>query len=324
MRLSGFKFLTIIIFISILFSFKVFHDLNFSERLFEKRLLIGQGQGIKQISGSLFNDNPPLKLLLILNLYYEAKVNKKYVIPGEYSFKGKLSLRKIVNDITTGNRVIRKIVIPEGFNIYQIKIVLKNSEGLFGAIPTEIEEGSLMPDTYYYFWGDKYLELIRKMKVSMDSFVEKNFKSTKLISDINKLLTLASIVEKETSYPQERPIIAGVYLNRLRIGMILQADPTVIYGITNGETDFNYLLTKADLLSPSPFNTYLVKGLPPKPIGCPGKASILAVINPTITDNYYFVADGNGKHNFASNLSGHNNNVLIYRNHLKSAEISWK
>ena len=292
-----------------------------NENVYDKRFIINKGQGIVDISDIIFEDNKSLKFALIANLYYHSKINKHYVIPGEYSLKGRFSISKISKELISGNRVVRKIIIPEGFNIFQIKKLFERSEGLIGVFPDAVEEGSLMPDTYHYFWGDKISDIVHKMHNEMEKFTNQIFKPNDQIADINKMLTLASIVEKETSHPSERSMIAGVYLNRLKLGMILQADPTVIYGITNGQTDFNYKLTKNDLLTYTVFNTYMLKGLPPTPIGCPGKDSIIAVMHPLDTNNFYFVADGTGKHNFAVNLQNHNINVKNYRDQKKLIQV---
>ena len=129
----------------------------------------------------------------------------------------------------------------------------------------------------------------------------------------DEVLTLASIVEKETGLEEERDLVASVYLNRLQINMPLQADPTVIYAVTKGQTSFYRPIFKSDLATDSPYNTYLNKGLPPTPIACPGKASIMAVLKPAQTTYLYFVASGAGGHEFSSNLGTHNQNVKNLR-----------
>lgn len=309
-KLNSWVLLLILTFIFCLYSY---YQLSIKQRYYQKSFIISKGQGIKGISKTIFKKDNLLQLAAVFQLYIESKISNKYVIPGEYNLSGSYSLNQITKKIISGDRVIRKIVIPEGYNIYQIKLAFEKAEGLVGSFPSNIEEGKLLPDTYYYFWGDLRSQVVKTMQDSMDKFLTKNFQTSVLIADRKRLLTLASIVEKETSVPQERARIAGVYLNRLSIGMILQADPTVIYGITNGQTDFNYKLTKVDLLQASPYNTYLIKGLPPTPIACPGKDSILAVINPELTKDLYFVADGDGKHNFARSLTEHNLNVKAYK-----------
>lgn len=250
-----------------------------------------------------------------------AKFGNKYIIPGEYHVSGETSMKKLMERLLKGDRYIRKVTIPEGYTLFQIKQLLNAAEGLVGEWSINVKEGELLPDTYYYFWGDSKNQIIAKMKQAMDDLLDSVFIANEHLNDRHSLLTLASIVEKETGIGEERPRIAGVFINRLKRKMILQADPTVIYGISNGQTDYNYRLSKADLAINTPYNTYLYNGLPPGPIACPGKSSIIAALNPLSTTELYFVADGSGKHNFASSLSAHNDNVSFYKRSRKLQKI---
>ena len=250
-----------------------------------------------------------------------SKTEHKFLITGEYHFSGHANMQQVLERLIKGDRYIRRITIPEGYTIYQIKQIVDATEGLIGEISKDIKEGELLPDTYFYFWGDHKNKIVGKMKEAMEEYLDKVFVMKPFLSDKRSLLTLASIIEKETGQAEERARIAGVFLNRLKKNMLLQADPTVIYGITNGQTDFNYKLTKADLRKDTPYNTYLYTGLPPEPIACPGKEAILAALNPLLTDELYFVADGVGSHNFATTLKTHNKNVLYYKQNRQIAKI---
>lgn len=235
---------------------------------------------------------------------------------GEYEFPPGISLNETVGFLLSGRTYYRRLSIPEGLTSWNIVELVKAEPALSGEAGEVPPEGSLMPDTYFFTHGDDRAALIGRMRSSMEAFLSETLASATLppeIPDRNALLTLASIVEKETGKPEERPTVAGVYLNRLRIGMMLQADPTVIYGLTGGVGDQGRALTYADLRSDTPYNTYRINTLPPGPIANPGRASILAVLNPAETKALYFVADGSGGHRFAETLEEHNKNVALYR-----------
>jgi len=190
------------------------------------------------------------------------------------------------------------------------------AEGLEGPLTAIPDEGWLLPETYHYSWGDERVDMVLNMAVAMEDAVRdvwaerpKDF----VLKTPLELLTLASIVEKETAIPAERPMIAGVFLNRLRKGMRLQSDPTVVYALTAGSGPLGRALTRDDLKIDSLYNTYAIKGLPPGPIALAGLAALKAVVNPAQTDALYFVADGSGGHVFAKTLKQHNRNVAKWR-----------
>lgn len=244
-------------------------------------------------------------------------LNGRYIQPGEYEIEQGMNAHKILKKILSGDRFLRKVMVPEGYTVYQVKAVLDTSDGLIGEYLGYISEGYLMPETYHYYHGATKGSMIARMRDELQGYMDTvvpAMKPNKFLPGYHEILTLASIVEKEAVHDAERPIIASVYLNRLKIGMPLQADPTVIYGLKNGQTDFDYLLTKDDLKHDSPYNTYIYKGLPPNPICNPGKKSIDAVLNPADTDYLYFVANGeNGGHNFSKSYRQHTLNVRSYR-----------
>jgi len=214
--------------------------------------------------------------------------------------------------IAHGRVIIHKITVAEGLTVQQIVQLLNNEKSLDGDVTGAIAEGSLLPETYHFTYGDKRRDLIKRMQTDMSAQLAALWKSRKEglpFTTPEQALVLASIVEKETGVDGERGRVASVFINRLRKGMKLQSDPTVAYGLhKSGEG-----LTLDDLRTPTPYNTYVIDGLPPTPIANPGHAAILAVLNPPDTNDLYFVATGNGGHNFAATLDAHNANVRAYR-----------
>jgi UPF0755 protein len=248
-----------------------------------------------------------------------------YLKHGQYKIKPNSTQSDIIETLVSGDIIKYNITIPEGLSKSQILEILNSSYGLIGEVDLNTyKEGWLMPDTYEYTYNTEKKTLLDSMNNEMKKFISSlNFKGG-VLNNEEELLTLASIVEEEASVPEERGKIAAVYLNRLNIGMALQADPTVIYGITNGKYDLGRLLILKDLLSDSKYNTYLNKGLPPTPISNPGRASILAILNPSDVKYIYFVADGLGGHKFSENYIDHKKNVAEYRSYksLKKKEIA--
>lgn len=236
---------------------------------------------------------------------------------GEYAVPAAASTRVLLALLRSGRTVIRRLTIPEGLTVREVFDLLAAAPALEGSVPSPPPaEGSLLPETYFYSWGDSRAALANRMREAMDKTLAEAW--AKRLPDLpiktpTEALTLASIIEKETGKPEERAQVAGVYMNRLRIGMRLQADPTVIHGITLGQAALGRELTRADLDGNSPYNTYKVVGLPPGPIANPGPASILAATRPAATKALYFVADGAGGHLFAETLAEHNRNVARWR-----------
>lgn len=242
----------------------------------------------------------------------------KNLIAGEYSFAPGDTAYSVLEKLIKGDRVIHKISIPEGLTVKQIAELINGTQGLEGDITPQLKDCDLMPDTYFYFYGDSKDSVISKMRSHYDKFFNKY--------EVNReyITSLAAIVEKETSIEAERPKVAGVYVNRLAKGMLLQADPTVIYAVTNGYGSMNRPISLADLKYNSPFNTYVSLGLPPNPIACPGRASLLAALNPEKHDLLYFVADGTGGHIFSSSLKDHNKNASNWRKVKKMSSANAK
>jgi len=234
---------------------------------------------------------------------------------GEYELTAHSMLSGIINKIGAGEVYYRKIIVPEGLSVAQVEMEMTATRGLdwTGYIPPE--EGSILPETYFFTRGERASELIARMQQSMRRELDEMWRSRAPglpVKTKEQALILASIVEKETGVAMERPLVAAVFNNRLKKRMRLQSDPTVVYGITLGEP-LGRSLTSADLKNETAYNTYRVGGLPPTAIANPGRQSIAAVLSPAPVDYLYFVADGTGGHAFAVSLKDHNRNVARWR-----------
>ncbi|NDY42343.1 endolytic transglycosylase MltG [Dissulfurirhabdus thermomarina] len=253
---------------------------------------------------------------------------------GEYRFFPSQTPRRILSDLVEGRVLQHVITIPEGYNLFQVADLLHRA-GLVDpadfveacedelllrrlGIPGPSAEGYLYPDTYYLSRGMSARELVRHfVRRFWETWTREGFdqRALEMGMDTHDVVILASIVEKETSLPGERPLIAGVFLNRLRRGMPLQADPTVYYGILVESSVRKRRLRKADLRRGTPYNTYVVSGLPAGPISNPGRESIRAVLYPAKTNYLYFVAKNDGSHHFSRTLAEHNRAVDRYQRH---------
>lgn len=232
---------------------------------------------------------------------------------GEFAFPAHASLRAVLAILRTAKPVQHRLTIPEGLTTAQIAAIVQRNEMLTGPVPA-IAEGEVLPQTYAFERGTPRAALLTRASHAMAKALADAWagRAANLpLATARELLILASIVERETARPEERPMVAAVYLNRLRKGMRLQADPTVAYVVSGGERP----PTHADLETPSPYNTYLVPALPPGPIASPGEASLHATAHPASTEALYFVADGTGRHVFSATLEEHNRNVA----HLRAA-----
>lgn len=237
---------------------------------------------------------------------------------GEYEIKAKASMKEIMDLLKSGKSILYSIAFPEGFSVKQMFKRLAEDPVLEGELPAELPaEGALRPDTYKFSRGTKRDEIIRQMIAAQEKLVdqvwEKRAPDLPLKSKL-ELVTLASIVEKETGKPDERAHVASVFYNRLQKGMRLQSDPTIVYGLFGGDgKPADRPIFQSDLKKETPYNTYVVKGLPPGPIANPGREALEAVANPWRTADLYFVADGTGGHVFAATLEEHNANVKKWR-----------
>ncbi len=235
---------------------------------------------------------------------------------GEYAFEALVTPRGVMEKLVTGDVVVHRLTVAEGMTSAEIVAALNATSRLEGEIAAVPPEGSLLPETYHYALSDSRAGLVERMQQAMAALVEELWQTrdpTLALDDARQAVVLASVVEKETGVADERPVIAAVFLNRLRDNMRLQSDPTVIYALTGGAGPLGRALTRSDLRVDSPYNTYRVRGLPPGPIANPGRAALAAVMQPAESTALYFVADGSGGHAFAETLDEHNRNVARWR-----------
>lgn len=231
----------------------------------------------------------------------------------EFAFPKQVSIQQVLNILRHAKPVQHELTIPEGLTAYQIENLINQAPFLTGQIivPTE---GSVLPQTYAYEYGYSREKLLQRMQDSMQKTLDQIWKTRQPLTEITtpkELVTLASIVEKETAVSRERPMIARVFINRLKTGMRLQSDPTVIYALTEGQGKLDRPLTRQDWTVESAYNTYWIDALPPSPICSPGKAALEAVAHPADGNMLYFVANGTGGHSFSSTLTEHNHNVAL-------------
>lgn len=235
---------------------------------------------------------------------------------GEYLFKRQASLREVMDTIVSGRAIQHAITIPEGLTSEQIVARMMDNDVLTGEVTNVPAEGTILPDTYKIERGTTRDQMVQRMQREhrrvLDEVWKKRAKDLPIRTS-SDLVILASIVEKETGRPDERSRVAGVFVNRLGKSMKLQSDPTTIYGLAGGRGTLGRGLTRADLDTPTPYNTYVIPGLPPGPIANPGRAALEAAANPSRTKDLFFVADGTGGHAFAETLEQHNRNVLRWR-----------
>ena len=282
-----------------------------------KVVLIEKGAGAKKI-GALLLDAGVINSAFVFRIAVRSNGFSEKLRAGEYKFQAKASMSSVVSLMTSGQTVKRRITVPEGLLAIQIKDIVMSAPGLKGKLPENLwRDGKYLPETYFYSYGDTRLSVVKRMQHKLAKELQKAWRECVKncpLKTPEDALILASIIEKETGKSNEREHVSGVFHNRLRLGMPLQSDPTVSYAVTLGNFVLRRPLSKADLRKPSPFNTYLNKGLPPRPISNPGLAAIRAAIMPKKTGDLYFVADGMGGHVFSSNLLEHNRNVARWRN----------
>lgn len=232
---------------------------------------------------------------------------------GEYAYPARASMWQVADTMARGESVLHRITLVEGITVRQAVALLQRNELLTGSLATMPPEGSLFPDTYFFRRGSPRGAIVDRAQTRMTEILATAWERRS--SDLpyrtpEEALVLASMIEAETAQESERHQIAAVFVNRLRRGMRLQSDPTVLYGM---DPDSSRNISKADLKRPHRWNTYRIRGLPPTPIGIPGRASIDAAMRPATTNDLYFVANGSGGHAFATTLRQHNRNVARWK-----------
>ncbi|MGY3240231.1 UPF0755 protein [Bradyrhizobium sp. USDA 4448] len=236
--------------------------------------------------------------------------------PGEYSFQKNASLRDVIATIVEGKVVQHAVTIPEGLTSEQIVARLSDNDIFTGSVHEVPREGTLLPETYKFPRGTPRDQVIQRMQQAHKRVLAEIWerRSQDLpVKTPEQLVTLASIVEKETGKPDERSRVAAVFVNRLKQKIKLQSDPTIIYGLVGGKGTLGRPIKRSEITQPSPYNTYVIEGLPPGPIANPGRASLEAAANPARTRDLFFVADGSGGHAFTETYDAHQKNVAKLR-----------
>ena len=281
----------------------------------DKVVNIPRGLGIRDISDLLQRegviDQPYVFMGGVIALKARGDLKS-----GEYQFTKRASLADVVDTIVENKVVQHSFTVPEGLTSEQIVARLLETDALAGQIKEIPREGTLLPETYKFTRGMTREQIIQRMQQSHRRVLQEVWEHR--VADLpvktpEQLVTLASIIEKETARPDERTRVAAVFINRLKGKMRLQSDPTIIYGLTGGKGSLGRPILKSEIEQPTPYNTYVIEGLPPGPIANPGRASLEAAANPARTKELYFVADGTGGHVFSDNYAEHQKNVARLR-----------
>ncbi len=280
-----------------------------------RTVIVQKGSGVERIA-ALLRDRGVIRDRFLFRAGARLTGRSRAMRAGEYRFPAGISTDGAIALLASGKTVRRRITLAEGLTTGEILGRIGAEEGLAGELPVGVGEGSLLPETYYFSYGDSRTALVRRIRESMAATLaalwDKRAPGIALASP-EEALVLASIIERETAVASERARISAVFHNRLRQGMRLQSDPTVAYALTLGRAPLDRPLARADLRIESPYNTYRTHGLPPTPIANPGRASIEAALHPAETDELYFVADGTGGHAFARTFAEHLRNVARWR-----------
>jgi UPF0755 protein len=282
----------------------------------DKTVNIPRGTGSREIAELLAREgvtNQPWWIFVGGIIALKASDNLK---SGEYQVKRQVSLRDVVDTLVEGKVIQHQLTIPEGLTSEQIVARLMENPILAGNVREVPREGSLLPDTYNFTRGFTREQMIARMQTTHQRLVKEIWDRRNPdvpIRSPEQLVTLASIIEKETGRPEERTRVAAVFANRLKQRMKLQSDPTIIYGLVGGKGSLGRPIMKSEIEQPTPFNTYVIDGLPPSPIANPGRGSLEAAANPARTKELFFVADGTGGHAFSDTYEQHQKNVARLR-----------
>ena len=300
-------------------SFATYLNIFLNNRIQEDKLIyVKKGSGLRGVI-TILKDNNIIKDKIMAELIIRFKTKNKPALKyGEYFFNKNDSINDVLNKIINNEVYYRSITFAEGLSTHSILKMIKENEFLVGDIPENVPEGSLLPQTYNYMKGDSRESLIKRMQNDMFETINKYWESRAddlPIRTKKEALILASIVEKETGIPEERGLVASVFVNRLKINMPLQSDPTSIYGYAFGDVSKEKEVKIHKLLRmDSEYNTYKIKKLPPTPICNPGEDSIKAVLNPANTKYLFFVATGEGGHGFSETYVEHLKKVKVLKN----------
>jgi UPF0755 protein len=281
----------------------------------ERIVNIPRGSGIKDIADVLQRegviDQPWVFMGGVMAL--KARDELKY---GEYLFHRQASLRDVVDTLVEGKTIQHQITLPEGLTSEQIVARLMDNDILSGPVKEIPKEGTLLPDGYRFTRGTTREQLLQRMQQAHRRVLQEVWERRAPdlpIQTPEQLVVLASIIEKETGRADERNRVSAVFVNRLKVKMKLQSDPTIIYGLVGGKGTLGRPIMRSEIEQPTPYNTYVIPALPPGPIANPGRAALEAAANPSRTREIYFVADGTGAHAFAENLEQHQRNVARLR-----------
>jgi UPF0755 protein len=274
---------------------------------------LDHGAGVTRIAAAL-KDAGVIRSTKVFLLAAKLTGAARELKAGEYEFRSRATMADILAAIRDGKVNRHVVAVPEGWTSAMVLDAV-NAQLLLTGTAIEPPEGSLLPDTYTVQRGEDRAAVIQRMRAARDKLLAQLWAARQPGLPLNtpeEAVTLASIVEKETALPAERPRIAAVFENRLRAGMRLETDPTVIYGISRGRP-LGRGITMTELVRPTPYNTYRITGLPPTPIANPGRASLEAVLNPPKSTELFFVATGQGGHVFSSTFEEHQKNVTRWR-----------
>jgi UPF0755 protein len=288
-----------------------------------KRVVIPRGAGPATMA-KILKDEGVLNYPGLFRVALMVDPSPKPIKAGEYEIPAHASMESLVDLLQSGKVVQRRLTVPEGMTTAEVLDLVRKTDTLTGEVTVDVKEGDLLPETYFYSRNDTRDGILLRMKEAMDKAVDEAWRKRVAglpLTNRREVVILASMIEKETAIAAERPRIAAVFINRLRNKMKLESDPTTIYGITGGKGTLGRDLTRADLQSPSGYNTYVVPALPSGPICNPGRASIMAATSPAPRDrSLYFVADGQGGHVFAANVYEHNRNVARWKEIVKQRQ----
>ncbi|MGF9762870.1 endolytic transglycosylase MltG [Microvirga sp. 0TCS3.31] len=286
----------------------------------DKVVVIPRNTGTGEIA-QILKQEGVIEQPLLFQAYAYMNRQRGQLKAGEFQFKAGTSVEEAIDTLIQGRAILHTVSVPEGLTSEQVLARLYEHEILTGDVTETPREGSLLPDTYKFERGTTRQQIINTMQAAQRQALEQIWqrRSPELpIKSPQELVILASIVEKETGRADERTRVAGVFINRLMKRMRLQSDPTIVYGLVGGKGTLGRGILRSEIEAATPYNTYVVEGLPPGPIANPGRAALEAVANPSRTKDLYFVADGSGGHAFAETYEQHQRNVARWRQLEKS------